>query len=79
MDAPIVQPEPSHGQDVGRRGVQDEGGLQLDGLDTATLRAEPAGAGDLRSIEFLDDPRNVSAGRSSRAVQILSITCLTTV
>jgi hypothetical protein len=65
-----------------RRRVEDEGVFQLDGPDRPALRAEPLLGDDRLAVEIRERPRDlaVRAPRGSRwIVQILSITCLTTV
>ena len=79
LDATVVQPQTSDGQDVRRARIKDEGGLELRRLDGVPLGPEPACAGELLPIQVGEDPRDLRAGRSLGAAQILSITCLTTV
>ena len=56
LGAPIVEPEARDRQDVRRALVEDERRLELDRFDAATLRPEPAGGGELLSIEIRRGP-----------------------
>ena len=62
-----------------RPGIEDEGSLELDRLNGPVLCPEPASGRERLAVEPGEDPRDVGAGRTVGAAQILSITCLTTV
>jgi hypothetical protein len=59
--------------------VQDERVFETNADDRPPFRSEPARAGDLGSIEALQCPGDLGSARTLGLVQILSITCLTTV
>jgi len=75
----MVQLEQRDGEDVRGTLLEDERVLEPNADDSPTLRPEPTRAGNPVSIEALQRPGDLGPARNLGVVQILSITCLTTV
>jgi hypothetical protein len=75
----IVQLERRDRENVRRTRVEDECVFEPQFDDAPAFRPEPARAGDLVPIEALQRLGDLDPARTVGLVQILSITCLTTV